>query len=127
MIKKGLIHVKYIKYALYRGFVSAFFCLSVCQLVHPFVLWLVLLLVLPLDMHCLGALSVRSFVCLSVGSSIGPLVGSPAGPSTGWMHHCLPVRLVSSSIGLSAFNAKLSVTNKTQRVANTKQRVAYTL
>ena len=53
MIKKGLIHVIYIKYALYRGFISAFFCLSVCQsvgqLVHPLVFWLVLLAVLPPD------------------------------------------------------------------------------
>ena len=50
--------------------------------------------------HCLGVLSVHSFVCLcvsqSVGPSIGPLVGSPAGPSLGWMHRCLPVRLVLS-------------------------------
>merc|ERR1712074_378593 len=52
-------------YALYRGFVSALFCLSVCL-----------------------------SVCQSVGPSIGPLIGSPAGPSTGWMHPCLPVRLV---------------------------------
>ena len=32
--------------------------------------------------------------CQSIGLSIGPLVGSSAGSSTGWMHRCLPVRLV---------------------------------
>ena len=47
----------YNKNALYRGFVSAFFCPSVHQ---------------------------------SVDLSIGPFVG----PSAGWMHRCLPVRLV---------------------------------
>ena len=57
--EKGLIHVIYIKYTLYRGFVSPFFCPSIRQ---------------------------------SVGPSIGPFVG----PSAGWVHRCLPVRLVSS-------------------------------
>ena len=52
--------------------VCSFVCLSVSQLVHPFVLWLVLLPVLPPDMHCIGALSVRSFVCLSVGQLVNP-------------------------------------------------------
>ena len=51
-----------------------------------------------LNIHCIGAFSVRSFVCLSVsqsvGPSIGPFVGPSAGPSTGWMHRCLPVRFV---------------------------------
>ncbi len=66
MIKKGLIHVLYIKYALS---VRSFVCLSVC-------------------------LSVYLSVSQSVGPSIDTLVGSPAGPSIGWMHRCLPVRLV---------------------------------
>ena len=48
-------------------------------------------------MHLIGALSVPSFVRLSVGqpdsSSIGPFVG----PSAGWMHRCLPVRLVKNT------------------------------
>ena len=75
MNKKGLINVIYIKYALYRGFVSAFFCLSVCQSVSQlFVLRLVLLPNLPPDMHCTGALSMRSFVCLSVCQLVHPLV-----------------------------------------------------
>ena len=36
----------------------------------------------------------RPSVSQSVSPSIGPLVGSPGGPSIGWMHRCLPVRLV---------------------------------
>ena len=65
-----------------------------------------------LNMHCIGALSVRSFVCLSVSQSVGPsicpLVGSPAGPSTGYalyrgfvsVFFCLSVsQSVSQSIG----------------------------
>ena len=46
-----------------------------------------------LNMHCTGALSKRSFVCVcqSVIWSLSVL-GSP---STRWMHRCLPVRLVS--------------------------------
>ena len=76
-----------------------------------------------LNIHCIGALSVRSFVRLSVsqsfGLSIGPSAGPSAGPSSGhlsghssshssshsfshssshssgWMHRCLPVRLVN--------------------------------
>ena len=51
-----------------------------------------------LDIHCIGTLLVRSFVRLSVsqsiGSSFGPFVGRPIGHSAGWMHRCLPVRLV---------------------------------
>ena len=57
LIKYGSILVVNIKCTLYGGFVSPFFCLSVCQLV-------------------------------------GPSIGSFIGPSTGWMHRCLPVRLV---------------------------------
>ena len=103
MIKKGLKHVIYMSYTLSMHCIGAlsvhsFVCLSVSQFVHPLVLSLVLLPVLLPDMHCMGALSVHSFVCLyvceSVGQLVHPLVGSPAGPFTGWMHRCLPVRFV---------------------------------
>ena len=39
-------------------------------------------------------------MCQSVSPSIGPLFGSPAGPSTEWMHRCLPVRLVFCKLSL---------------------------
>ncbi len=33
-------------------------------------------------------------VCPSVSQSVGPSIGPFVGPSAGWMHRCLPVRLV---------------------------------
>ena len=66
-------------YALYRGFISALFCLYVCLSVY---------------------LSVCQSVSWSVGPSVGPLVGSPTGSSTRWMYRCLPVRLVSIQVSL---------------------------
>ena len=74
MIKKGLIHVMYIDYALYSVFYCQSVSQSVSQLVHTFVLWLVLLSVLPPVMHFIGALSVHSFIGLSIGQLVHPLV-----------------------------------------------------
>ena len=47
-----------------------------------------------LNGHCIGALSVRSFVHPSVSQSIGPSIGPFVVSSAGYMHRCLPVRLV---------------------------------
>ena len=51
-----------------------------------------------LHVDCIGAFSVRSFVRLSVSQSVGPTIGPFFGPSIGWMHRCLPVRLVINNI-----------------------------
>ena len=52
-----------------------------------------------------GFVSTFFGLCINqlVGPSIGTLVGSLAGPSPGWMHCCLSIRLVQKK-----FNALLS-------------------
>ena len=50
------------------------------------------------NIHCIGASSVRSFVRPSVSQSVGPSISPFVDPSTGWMHRCLPVRLVRINI-----------------------------
>ena len=52
-----------------------------------------------LNIHCIWALSVRSFVSLSVRHSVGPSIGPFIDSSAGWMHCCLPVRRVFASLG----------------------------
>ena len=47
-----------------------------------------------LNIHHKRALSVRSSVRPSVSQSVGPSIGHFVSPSAGWMHRCLPVRLV---------------------------------